>query len=314
MSASQFLDHLKHEAKNVLIVTHRDPDIDALGSCLAMQFQLNRLCIQNTIWTADHLADGDMVFLPGLSNITHSLKQIQRFDTLLVLDCSNLGRVKHSDKLDPFLEDLTVVNIDHHSDNSLFGDINIYEPISSVGELLCGLIETYNWPISKEVATCLFAAMSFDTGRFLHSNTTQLTLQRAAQMVSYGADPFMIGEAMFQNKSKASFDLMQVALNYLTTCPEKGYVYTVIPFGSPNGEIKVVDFIRQLGGYEIYIVFRERYKGEIRVNLRSKESFNVQEFSAQFGGGGHPCASGISLQGTMEEIQNKILTALNNAR
>ena len=297
--------------QGILIVTHQDPDLDAIGSCLALHFYLESLSIPHTISVLDSLAPS-LSFLPDIHCIHNSFPDLTSIDTLIVLDCSDISRVKGYEALD-LAQFNTVINIDHHPDNTLFGTVNIMEPLSSVGEMLYHLFRSLNWKISSSAATALYAAIIFDTGRFLFSNVTSETLSAASELVSSGADSYSIPQQLYETKSKDTFDLIQYALKNLIVSEDYGYAHTSLPSSMAQIDYKVIDLIRQLGGPEIFFVAQELDSSKVKINLRSKSDFDVSLFSKQFGGGGHKKASGILMQGSLDKVVSSLCQALEAA-
>ncbi len=300
-------DHLSR-AKKILIVTHEFPDIDAIGSSLALYHQLLKQGYQVKVWSAQPL-NHIFSFLPAVHNVVNDYPRDYEYDTVFVLDASHFSRVRHNHKIP--VDEKTIINIDHHSDNSHFGDANLVLDISSVGELLYHLFKGMYWDITKEIATCLYAAISFDTGRFAYSNTTAITLAAASDLVTLGASSYKIFQEMDENKKKADFDLMKLGFENCITLDEHGIAYMKIPSQrGTDSTIKLIDVIRQLSGYKVVLVFQEVDKKKVKVNLRSKSTFDVSAFAQRFGGGGHIMASGIFMEETIVDAEKMIIDAL----
>jgi phosphoesterase RecJ-like protein len=297
------------QTQSVLITVHQFPDIDAIGSALALYIYLKSLGKEVVVWTAQKL-DNSFDFLSHKETIIHQIPTKFTVDTIFVLDCSSLERVRDFSKLP--IEEHTIVNIDHHPDNERFGHINYLNLVSSVGEMLAQFFMDNDITITSEMAACLYAAISFDTGRFAHSNVTETTLQLASLLVRYGASPVDINHAMDENKSVDDFDQIKMAIDALHFSPSYRLAYTSITIKKPS-KIKVIDFIRQLGGIDVFVVFQVLNQGLIKVNLRSRTTFDVSCFSKQFGGGGHHKASGILYKGTLEDCHDDIISALKEA-
>jgi phosphoesterase RecJ-like protein len=300
------------KGQKFLITAHRYPDTDAIGSCLALANYLQQESKDVYIWLDCNYLE-DFKFLPFNHLLHADFPSHYKFDTCVVLDCSNLERVNYFHKIQDCTHAFTTINIDHHSDNNHFGDLNITANISSVGELLFHFLSGIGLQFNKETANCLYAAIAFDTGRFAFSNVTAKTLHAAAVLVDYGATPYLLSQAMDENKSLVDFELIKIAIDGLKINKEKRYAYTCTPKSAPKGSIKVIDFIRQLGeDLELFIVFQELKSEKVKVNLRSKHSFDVSTFSQKFGGGGHKHAAGIVMENTLEESVEIICKALED--
>jgi bifunctional oligoribonuclease and PAP phosphatase NrnA len=299
-------------SKGILIVAHKDPDVDAIGSALALSLQLKKRDIPVVIWMADY-SDGCYSFLPNILDIKNNIPDKYHFDTIVSLDSSNLQRIPDFETLEYSKEDVTLINIDHHADNSNFGNTNfVKDTASSVGEILYWLFEDFQWEITKDIAYCLYAAISYDTGRFMFSNVSDLTHAAASQLVKAGVDVYELSSHMYENKTLDTFEVMKSALNNLIVSEEFGYAFTTIPANVEMGEFKLIDFIRQLGGIDVVLVFQEKSNNSVKINLRSKNQFNVSSFAAQFGGGGHIKAAGITMTGSLKNVVQEVLANLEH--
>ena len=297
------------QTANALIVTHEFPDMDAVGSSLALHFQLKMQGIESRVWIPQGLGP-DFAFLPSRDKIVRPYPYDIGFDTVFALDASHASRIRDFQAIPT--QGLTLVNIDHHPDNSHFGQLNIVEDISSVGELLYTLFTDLGWSISKEIATCIYAAMSFDTGRFAYSNVTAQTLKAAAACVENGADSYHIFQSTEENKTLEDLALMRLAIERLVVDKPYKYAYTSLPLGAPQGTIKIIDVIRQIGLVDVVMAFQEIENNRVKVNLRSKKDVDVSAFANYFGGGGHKKASGIVMPGNLETVITKITDAFKD--
>ncbi len=295
--------------RRALITVHRDPDTDAIGSALAWAGFLSQRGIESTIWAADPL-EPYLRWLPGVPRVQTDFDSSVDYDSIWFLDCASMERVRQYERLLPWVGKRPIINIDHHEDNSRFGDHIVVETISSVGEFLVGIAEILNFQITPEIATCLYAAISFDTGRFLYSNTTAHTFDAAATLVRTGISPGELGTQMFESVPAAGFAVLNLALSRMVIEPERRLAYTSLPKGTGPESIKVVDFVRQLEGADVVVVFREQDDGIVRVNLRSKGDVVVNTVAHYFGGGGHAKAAGITLPGPLDTVMVSVLARL----
>jgi len=294
------------QTANALIVTHEFPDMDAVGSSLALYHQLKERGIEARVWIPQGLGP-DFAFLPARDKIVRAYPFDIGFDTVFALDASHASRIREFQTIPT--EGIAFVNIDHHPDNSHFGQLNIVENISSVGELLYHLFTDLGWGISKEVGTCLYAAMSFDTGRFAYSNVTADTHLAVAACIQAGADSYHVFQSMEENKTLEDMALMKLALERLVVNKMYKFAYTSVPLGSPQGTVKIIDVIRQIGFVDVVMAFQELEKNRVKINLRSKRNVDVSAFANGFGGGGHKMASGIVMPGNLDTV----ITTITNA-
>jgi len=184
-------------SKNILLTMHERMDGDDGGSVLAMGHALDALGKQTTR-AIKRGVPPQLVFLPGSGHIQDDIDHSE-FDLLITFGCATKDRIGSQN-----IQSLScpTINIDHHPDNTFFGDINIVDKSkSSVAELMYDFFKTLNWPINRNIATCLLTGIITDTGSFLHSNTQSSTLQAAAELMRKGALTDKIISHTYKNKS-----------------------------------------------------------------------------------------------------------------
>lgn len=294
-----------------LITVHRNPDTDAIGSALAWAMAMESLGISTHIWAADPL-EAYLSFLPQCNRVRSTVDPGQTFDLIWALDCASFERIQQFEQLNSYIQNgVPLVNIDHHADNTLFGDYSVVTTISSVGELLVEILNQLEIPISVTMAECLYAAISFDTGRFLYSNTTRSTFAAVAQLVDLGVNPGDMGRKMFESVPVDGFKVLNLALSRMVFDHGRRLLYTSLPRNAGEESIKVVDFIRQVDGADIVCVFKELEDHTVRVNLRSKCEVSVNTIAHVFGGGGHNKAAGITMDGPLDDAIERVVSQVN---
>jgi phosphoesterase RecJ-like protein len=188
------------QSKHVLVTAHKNPDGDSLGSQLGLARLLKSQNIPCTIINEGTIPDKYM-FLPGIDSVrklNDISNPVPRFDTAVVIECSNLERI--GDVQSAIDDECVIINIDHHQDNTLFGEINLKEVrASAAGEIVFDIIRQGSYPIDKAMATNLYTAILTDTGRFHYSSTTPHCLKVAADLLEYGADTVEITENIYYN-------------------------------------------------------------------------------------------------------------------
>ncbi len=295
----------------ILITAHKDPDADAIGSCLAFSDLCKKMGHTPVIWLADPVPPF-LTVLPGALDIVSHLDSRVPFKAVFALDCSNKDRIRHSETLDQLVaqQSLPVFNIDHHADNPKFGTRAWVEPTwSSTGEMITVLSLALEQTLSPQAATCLYAAITFDTGRFLFSNVSPDTFRTAAYLMESGADILGVSRTLFENLTEKDFGVIKAALENLVIHPSRYYAYTVLPAAIDQTGLKVIDVIRQLGDVSLFLSFDEQKNGEVKISLRSRD-VNVQAIAAKHGGGGHIQASGITLKGTLDTVIPLVLNSI----
>ena len=195
-------------AKSILITAHKHPDLDAIGACLALGSHL-RQKTPTTIWLEDYVHTHPLsTHQPPIETV---LPQNSTFDLMIICDCSNEDRIHNwsTHKQALLANKPTIINIDHHPDNTLFGTYNLHENISSVCEMLTTLFISQKWPITADIATYLYAGIVFDTDRFLHPNTTPNTLNHAAHLIKSGARSQDMHQLLYENLSEETITLIR---------------------------------------------------------------------------------------------------------
>ena len=210
------------------------------------------------------------------------------------------------------------MDIDHHVTAGAFGDVRVLDAsAASTAEIVYALLQTLGTPITPDIATCLFTGIITDTGSFRFQNVTPNTLRVAAKLLEAGAPPAHISENVFDNRTFAATRLLGAALAALSQTPDGQVVWTRITaqdfrtLGATDQDTEgVVNYVRGVRGAEVGILFREMESGPIRVSLRARESVNVAEIAARFGGGGHRMASGCTLNMPLAEAEEAIVKAV----
>ena len=186
------------------------------------------------------------------------------YDLAIFLDCSDKSRIA---SLNNFPAVKRIVNIDHHQDNTLFGDVNIVQNISSVGEILFHMFNQLGVDISTDVATCLYFAICFDTGNFKFSNTTSDTFLVAAECLKKGVNASKVSEIIFEQKSAYYFDDIREGLNHMYIDHDFPFMIVHIPHHPHISSENTVNFFRQYENIELVIVCKEIKKSEYRINF-----------------------------------------------
>jgi phosphoesterase RecJ-like protein len=295
-----------------LVTTHENPDGDALGSMLAMKLALDQLGKNaSMLLVGDAPLPGEYSFMP-LEGLLRQVPDDASERILLALDCANESRIGP----DPEVLQLSplVVDIDHHHDNSRFGDVNVIDAkASSTGELLRDLFRELDIELTSEIAEALYIALVTDTGRFQYTNTTPKSLRLAAELVEAGADLHRIFQGVYESVQFAKLKLLARAL-------ERAQVYEggrlVVSYllrddfqevgaAEPYSE-GIIDYLRAVEGADMAVLIREppRSGGPLhRVSLRaSHDELDVSAIARKSDGGGHRQAAGFSSEASIDEI------------
>jgi phosphoesterase RecJ-like protein len=296
-----------------LLLTHLAPDGDSLGSALAMRLVLGRMDKEALVVSRD-VVPQRYRFLPGAETIVHDLPTNgdgKSIDAVLTFECPDVGRTGWPDVAERHL----VVNVDHHEDNALFGRINWVEPAApAVGEMVTRLLRHLGQEVDRDVATCVYTALMTDTGSFTYSNASAATLRLGAELVDRGADPYRIALEVYDSNRFERLKLLGAALERLQWDPSGRLAWMRVGrddldrfHALPEDMDDLVNYPRSVRGVDIAAIFKEMEPGKFRVSLRSKGAIDVFRIARAFQGGGHRNAAGCSIEGTYEEVRDRVL-------
>jgi phosphoesterase RecJ-like protein len=187
--------------------------------------------------------------------------------------------------------------------------------------MIVALLNALKVPMTKEIATCLYAALISDTGVFHFSNTTPETLRLAASLLEYGVDPQELAYRVMEIRSFAATQLLGRMLSKAKFEPTLGLCWSVLTLkdfaqtGTTDEDTEnFVNFLRAVGGTKVAVLFREIEPKHIKVSFRSREGIDVAAIARQFGGGGHPAAAGCrvhqSLRSTIKAVLGVVRKSL----
>lgn len=314
------------EGKRFIITTHVNPDGDGLGSEMAL-FHFLRSRGKEAVIVNDGEMPENYRFLDPEGVIHWAEGGEARdaltdgFDAIFILDTGKFSRLGH---LHQWVEEngATLICIDHHPKEKKFAHAEVIDTeVSSTGELVYDFITSYGLRISNPyVAEALFAALVTDTGAFRFANTTSRTHSIAAELIEAGADLRKTYHEIYERGSLSRLRLLGKAMAGLQLeCNGRLAWFsidweTLSSHGVSYAETeRFVDEPRQIEGVEVIVYFLETHEGTIRVSIRSKGNVTVNETARRFGGGGHPYAAGIRMQGPLEEVVRRVIEALSEA-
>ena len=312
MTLDNILEEIK-KAESIVILTHENPDGDAVGSSIAMYLGLKELGKTPDIIIPEFPRAFEN--LPGIENIKKE-SDIENYDLAIALDTASIKMLNGYSK---YFEDAkTKIVIDHHSSNTMFGDYNYVDQDSpACAQLLLVLFNYLKIEVSKEIGTDILAGIITDTGGFRYDGVTAETFELVAGLCQKGVKVSKVYQKVFASTSKSKFFLHRIALDRLELLDNEKIAFTYITkndensVGAENGDYDgIVEQGRDIEGVEISIFLRETEKG-IKASLRSKDYVNVSELCRIFGGGGHIRAAGCTIPGTIEQVKTQIL---NQAR
>jgi phosphoesterase RecJ-like protein len=315
--ADQICKILRRE-QTFLILTHYRPDGDAVGSQLALAILLKNLGKTVTVWNDDEVP-AKFRFLPHQELITRPSAEPQDFDVVISVDASTWLRVGTA--AGKIRSRKHFINIDHHVSNETFAELNLIVPAAPAsGQIVFDLIKQGGFPLTQEIAACLFAAISTDTGSFMFANTTAECLRVTAELVESGINVGEVCRHIYESYPYSRLQMLQMALAGLSLSHHNQVAHFWITAkmfeqtGAKREDTEgMIDYARAIEGVLIAVLFEELPEpGLIRISLRSKHpQVDVNTIATQFKGGGHREAAGARIPGTPQEVQARVLAAVH---
>jgi phosphoesterase RecJ-like protein len=307
-----------------LVTTHENPDGDALGSMLALHLALQQLGKDSVMYLAgDAPLPSEYRFMP-LEALRRDVPGDAADRTLVAVDCANESRLGPDPEI--LMNAGFVLNVDHHHDNTRFGNVNvIVSHASSTGEVLADLFELVGVEVTPSIAEALYIAVVTDTGRFQYTNTSPKAMRLAAALIERGADVHKIFQGVYESVEFAKLKLLARALEHAQVY-EGGRVvvsflarddFSAVSAPEPYAE-GIIDYLRAVQGADMSVLIREppRRGGPTRrISLRaSVDELDVSAIARKSGGGGHRQAAGFSSEASIEEITRFVLEEFRRMR
>lgn len=321
MKIPRNLAKLIRENKSFLIVSHVNPEGDAVGSCIGLALGLKKQGKKVHILSKSPLPE-TYEFLPGSGLVRTRPASGPAHDVLCLVDCHTIERTGLTN-----LNAKNTVILDHHllstqlSPRSFPGAqliTYIDANASASGEIIYRLLHALSIPLDGAIATNLYTAIYSDTGGFRYSNTGPETLRIAAELIEAGTDPWEVTKAVYENLPLGTLRLLSMSL---ATLEKKGPVAWITINGHMFKKTRttvqdtenIVDFPRKIRGVEVAVLFREEKEHYFKVSLRSKGKVNVAEIARFFGGGGHANAAGCRIRGPLHEVKRVLFRAIRTS-
>lgn len=296
--------NLLEKYQKITILSHVNPDPDAIGTALGVYAWLREQRFQVEVVNATKDIPRYLDFLPHFGKIK---QKIDFADSLIIAcDCGSL------DRLGFVLEDREIVNIDHHITNTQYGTLNIVDVKAvSSSEVAFGLLERL-YPVLRESATAFYAALVSDTRNFTTANMSGAVFDVASKLIALGVDIPEVTQKMLHRRSLASLRILGVAINSLVLREDAKVAILKISkedlkhTGARQSDLDgVVDYAKSLATVEIAMMLVER-ESSVKVSLRSKKT-DVGTLASFFGGGGHRQAGGFEKEAKMQVVTDELL-------
>lgn len=301
----QQISELLHKASKIGITSHIRPDGDAIGAVLGLGLGLSaagksvQMVLRNGVSRAyKHLAGADRI-LKSFSGEN---------DLYIVVDCSDLERTGG------LLNDREVdIVIDHHITNREFGKVNLVKPDSvAVCAILAEHMPRWGLSIDKEIADALLSGIISDSIGFRTSNTTASSLRIAAELIDKGADITRLYNKALISKPFASVNYWGYGLAKLER--ENGLVWTTLSLEDrrkanymDDDDADLTNILSSIEDMDVAVLFIEQQPDQVKVSWRAQPGINVASIADALGGGGHPAAAGVEINGSLSQVKEMVL-------
>jgi phosphoesterase RecJ-like protein len=300
------------KTKEVLVITHQNPDGDALGSLLGIRYFLKHYGVDYQLFCATPVPE----YLKFLAHVDEASQDTglllnKEYQLIIIVDSGDLDYAGVADHFRQLKGLPIVINIDHHPTNTHYGHINLVNAkASSTAEIIYQLLDYFRLPIPKDTATALLTGILTDTGSFSNLSTTPSSMEAASRLMAYGARVKDVINYTFHNKSLSQLQLWGRALSRLKEDKETGIVTTVLTkkdfdeLGLEESSEGIANFLNNVETAKAVIVLTEKQGGIIKASMRTTHSdVDVSKIAKFFGGGGHKKAAGFSLKGKLIETE-----------
>ncbi|MEK5027798.1 DHH family phosphoesterase [Paenibacillus sp. FSL M7-1046] len=303
---------LEHD--DYLVVSHVQPDGDAVSSTLAVGWLLSCLGKKYTmlnegpipkrmeyLWHADeivNLGEGD---LP------------RKYSNVICVDCADFQRVGLTQRF--FAQDALIANIDHHPTNNGYGFVTLIKPdAAATAEILFDLLKTFEVEWDIDIATAIYTGLLTDTGGFRYTNTSPKVMAAVSELLVLGVNGPELAETLLEEMTLAQVKVLNRALNTLQLTPQGdvAWVYVtpqdMLECNAANEDLEgIVNYPRNIRGVEVGMLFKVIDETAVKVSLRSAGKVDVAALAQVFGGGGHTRAAGARVEGTLEQAIPRVL-------
>jgi len=298
------------ERRRFLLTSHARPDGDAVGSALACGQILRMMGKEAEVVLHDGVP---RIYqpLPFADRVVKADRVNGNYEAAIILECDSIQRTRLQG-----LEDRFLINIDHHLSGRPFAHVNWIDPKAvATAELVYRLAREAAVTITADIATCLYTAVLTDTGSFMFAGTNEHTFSLARELVIAGADPARCARNIYFAHSTAKMRLLGAALSNLHREGSLAWIWITREqmerCGAKEEDCEgLVNYALSIQDVEVAAFFRELPDGRYRVSLRSNGALNVATVAEQFGGGGHECASGLSLNGPLSVAVARVVAQL----
>ena len=290
----------------ILILTHRSPDGDTIGSGYALAMALRKLGKSVKVDCTDPFPEKYSYFTDKLEKLEFDEEFVVSVD---IADTKLLG-----EKLSDYADKIDLC-IDHHGSNTKYAkEYYVEASVAAAAQVIAKLIRLMNVEFDKDIANAIYTGITTDTGCFRYTNVTAETHRIAADMIDCGAESGMINRLMFETKSRSRLEIERRVMDSIQFYLDGrcAIAYATIDMMKESGAVDsdmegVSSLPRQIEGVMAGITLREKNNGKFKVSVRTTDELDASAICANFGGGGHKAAAGCMITGTLNEAIEQII-------
>ena len=304
------------DAKTIGIAGHIRPDGDCVGSCMALYNYLKKNRPDLTVQVYLESVDDKFKIIKNTQDISTEGYDGTVYDLFISLDTASLDRLGQNQGF--FDNAKRTACIDHHKSNPAYGDYNYILPdASSASEVLYDLLD--NELFDKDIAEPMYMGIAHDSGVFRFQSTSPKTMRIAANMIEHGVEVNEILEETFFRKTYKQMMVTAKIQSEAVLTMDGKCIYgfctneTMEEYSVKKSDLDaVIGAIRNVDGVEVALFVYQLDENKFKASLRSKRYVDVSEIAISFGGGGHVRAAGFDIEGSLEDVIEKVLKKINN--
>jgi phosphoesterase RecJ-like protein len=314
LELDQIVDAI-HSRRRFVLSSHAKPDGDSIGSQLAMAFALRELGKQVSVVNVDAAPSPWMSF-PGVADIDIADHVTGTFDAAIIMECGAVSRTGVGGLDRQFL-----INIDHHPDNTRYGDINWFDGTAAAcGEMVYEAVRALGVPLSRDIATHIYLAILTDTGSFHYSSISPRTFDICRETLVAGVDPILVARTAYESYGIGRLKLTGALLSAMQLDPSGRIAIFYLDhemvraaectYEDTEG---LVNLPLNVNTIKAVVLFKQADGDEYRVSMRSKGDIDVGAVAKSFGGGGHKNAAGCTVRGGIDSLQKLFVDKVEKA-
>lgn len=309
------LDSSIKNSKNILLVSHINPDGDTLGSMCGMYSLINKNYKKKCDMVVVSKIPSVYEFLPNINNAKNisELDLSREYDLVINLDVASIDRCSDAKIL--FDKAKNTVNIDHHETNIGYAKINIIEPFAAAtGEIIYSIAQKLNWDIPKDGADCLYVAIMTDTGCFKFSNTTPKAMEYCSKLIALGVNSSDLYQKCYESNSKDMVLFQSYCISRAQFTEDNKIAYAHVykkdlekfNYNGDDFTEGLTEKLRAIKTTEIAFVVKELNATTSKISMRSR-SKDISKVCSAFGGGGHKLAAGAVIKANIQNCAKMVI-------